>query len=644
MTREASVSLNFLPLQPAEFSVLIYARKLARPDEPKATDTFHYDLPEPEGPGEAAGQYVTHEISFEPRSGFRTRIVPSRANNKLTCRYLCTLLRRACEAKLRAEQYEVRQSFDQRTSFVLERFPEGRQAIWLSPYLLRAKGRFGFLIDFQFLLNPDAKFNRRVQQLSLSLDSRNRDNSNFYVDRFQKIRLFLKHYAGQLFPLADGGGESLDIGRSLERLPAKSLKEKVFIFGDRKSSGSQFMGVKEHGPLQPAAERTLLCFIYKEPDRPLSHDLFRALRGDTFATFPGMEKMFGFQLDKAHVQGLPVQGFTSRDFEESVKLLDKSRGGRVVVPIVLVPWSRHDGTDSDDDYYGLKHLFLSHNLPSQFVCMRTIEDANALKWSVSNIGLGIFSKLGGQPWKVKPQHAKCLIIGVGQAHELDERRRITRHFAYSVLTDSSGLYSDLSILSRAINEEDYLATLADKLKAVFRDYSERGYERFAVHATFSLRNNEMAAINDSIGDFAREEGGTREFVVLKFDDESKYFGYDELANSMVPYEGTYAKLSKTDFLVWFEGLQKKRPNVAGRIGRPVHIEFRYPARDSLDEEQMKGYVQDAINLSGANWRGFNAKSLPVSVYYAKLIATYFREFHRMGLPEFDLEHLTPWFL
>src|SRR5437764_889383 len=143
---------------------------------------------------------------------------------------------------------------------------------------------------------------------------------------------------------------------------------------------------------------------------------------------------------------------------------------------------------------------------------------------------------------VKPQHAKCLIIGVGQAHKLDARRRVTRHFAYSVLTDSSGLYSDLSILSRAASEEDYLATLTEKLKAVFREYSRKGYERFAVHATFSLRNKEMSAINDSIGEFAREEKEVKEFVVLKFDDGSKYFGYDESANSMVPYEGTYAKL------------------------------------------------------------------------------------------------------
>lgn len=643
MPRETAISLNFLPLEPASFSVPIYARTVARPDEPKTEGTYRYELLEAEDQ-DGTKHYASYDVSFTALDGFVKRDVPSHAKYGLTCRYLTYLLHSRCEESLGPEQFEVGRSFGHKTFFVLDRFPEGRQVVWLSSFLLSAKKRFGFLVDFQFLLHPETPFNRRVQQLSLSLDARYRDNSDFYVDRFNKLKQFILAYSKLLFPLLTEDGQELDISRRLEKLPVNSLKEKVFVFGEKATSPSQFMGVKEHGPLKPAAEKTLLCFMYKEQDRPLSHDLFRALRGDTFATFPGMEKMFRFQLDKAHVQGLPVAGFRPKDFEESVKLLVRSRGARVVVPIVIVPWNRHDGVSSNDEYYALKHLFLSSGLPSQFVSLRTVGDSNTLKWSVSNIGLGVFSKLGGRPWKVRPQNNKCLIIGVGQAHQFDARRRITKHFAYSVLTDSSGLYSDLRILSRNASEDVHLATLSDKLKEVFRAYAQQGYERFAVHATFSMRHEEMDAINSAITEFSREGDVPKEFVVLKFDDESKFFGYDEAANSMVPYEGSYVQLSRTEFLVWFEGLQRRHPNVRGRVARPVHVEFRYPNRGALTDERMKGYLQDAINLSGANWRGFNAKSLPVSVFYAKLIATYFREFHRLGLPELDLERLTPWFL
>ena len=88
--------------------------------------------------------------------------------------------------------------------------------------------------------------------------------------------------------------------------------------------------------------------------------------------------------------------------------------------------------------------------------------------------------------------------------------------------------------------------------------------------------------------------------------------------------------------MWFEGLQWHRPNVYKRIERPLHVAFLYPEAELIEEDQRVKYLQDAVNLSGANWRGFNAKSLPISVYYAKIIADYSKEFQALGLGEPDL--------
>ena len=101
-------------------------------------------------------------------------------------------------------------------------------------------------------------------------------------------------------------------------------------------------------------------------------------------------------------------------------------------------------------------------------------------------------------------------------------------------------------------------------------------------------------------------------------------------------------LSRSEFLVWFEGLQYGRSIVHKMVGRPLHVKFTYP--EGLNRHQQRAHLQDAINLSGANWRGFNAKSLPVSVYYAQLIAKYLKEFESHGLPKVDVNILSPWFL
>ena len=103
------------------------------------------------------------------------------------------------------------------------------------------------------------------------------------------------------------------------------------------------------------------------------------------------------------------------------------------------------------------------------------------------------------------------------------------------------------------------------------------------------------------------------------------------------------RISRDEFLVWFEGLQYDHRTVGKMIANPLHVKFTYP-REGLSRHTKLNHLQDAINLSGANWRGFNAKAMPVSVYYAQLIATYVKEFEAHKLPTVDVDTLTPWFL
>jgi hypothetical protein len=249
--------------------------------------------------------------------------------------------------------------------------------------------------------------------------------------------------------------------------------------------------------------------------------------------------------------------------------------------------------------------------------------------------------MGGYPWKVEPQTNRCLIIGIGQSHK-KVQGQIKKYYAYSILTDSSGLYEDLRVLSRSTSEDAYLKQLSSNLTQVLRDYAAR-FNKFAIHTTFSIKKSELQAIREVIESYSSETDKSTEFVVLKFNDSNKFFGYSPGSNSMIPYESTFIRLSSREFLVWFEGLQYHSPNVNRRIGGPVHIAFIYPEHD-LDDQMKINYLQDSLNLSGANWRGFNAKSLPVSIYYAHLVAKYLREFDRLGLEEIELSNLTPWFL
>ncbi len=68
---------------------------------------------------------------------------------------------------------------------------------------------------------------------------------------------------------------------------------------------------------------------------------------------------------------------------------------------------------------------------------------------------------------------------------------------------------------------------------------------------------------------------------------------------------------------------------AQNISNPVHVQFLFG--DELTEANIQSYLQDIVNLSGANWRGFNAKHEPVTTLYPELIAKFAGKFDQYGL-------------
>lgn len=641
MLQDHRVALNFFPLLSQDFQFTVYRLPYREEEAVKPAEGCKVRQL-PVDPSSDDGKYQHYWVSFQARREFDSVTCLPGYNLYLTLDLLEHKLIEKTRDVLNLADYQLREGFDRGVSYVLRRHPEGEERVWLEPYLLRRTGDFGFLADFTFTCKPGVPFNRRIQQLSLSLDDRFRENRDFYVQRLERLRQFIRRYFEQLFPLSLPGSNPVRVDPGLLQLAARKLDVKTYIFAGGRTSNSQFMGIKSHGPLQPVEDDVLLYFVYRPQDKPFSYDLYHALQGDTYSTFPGMERMFGYSLGVEHVSGVAISSFGEEEMAEVIQDIKRKAGEQLVVPVVLLPWYKEDADDQENYlYYWMKHRFLAQGLPTQFVSLDTLKDRTKLKWAVSNIALGIFAKMGGIPWKVRPRKERCLIIGIGQSHET-KGGRIERYFAYSVLTDSSGLYEDLRILGRSRQEGEYLSQFKQNLTKVLHNYADQ-FDRFAIHSTFSLRQKELDAILEVLRAYSEETDRAKELVALKFNDKNKYFGYDLENNSMVPYESSYIQLSDAEYLVWFEGLQYHKPNVTRRIGGPMHVRFIYP-EEALDDKQKEGYLQDALNLSGANWRGFNAKSSPVSVYYAYLIARYFREFTQLELEEIDLSQLTPWFL
>lgn len=323
---------------------------------------------------------------------------------------------------------------------------------------------------------------------------------------------------------------------------------------------------------------------------------------------------------------------------DDVKSLQDDNPDKKIVGIYIEDCA----VDSEDipasnNYYFLKYHFIKNNLPLQVVNYRKLGDRNSLKWSTSNLALAMFAKMGGIPWVVKPSNKNCLILGIGSSHKINrETGEVSKYFAYTVCLDSSGLYKTLEVLADEESEISYLKKLTANLVTILKE-QKSNYETCVLHLPFKIKQKEVTAISDAI-----KQIDEIELVVIKINVDNKYFGYS-FHNTLVPYESSFVKLSKDEYLVWFEGLLYGKEIVDKRLSNPVHIQFlNITNRKKIDEQ---AFLQDILNLSGANWRGFNAKSIPISIYYSQIIARYTEAFEKIdGYKEGAISNDKPWFL
>jgi hypothetical protein len=485
-----SIEINFILLDRQVFIFNAYRMECDDLTKPKPNETFmQYSLPV--SPTDS-GNRKTYWISFTNTKGLEQVSVNSEDNRLLTVRFLHHVLAQSSSKCLEESEYIIEnRGFLKEIHFVLNHYPEGKECVSVQPYYLRINDEFGFLLDYSFKQDPDIPFSRKIQRLSLSLDENYRSNKNFYSDRFKKIAGFLNHEVSKIFPLKHHELEgSITISEKFTELSASLLDTKTYVFNNDREKNSQFLGVKEFGPLFRPKYNPTFIFIFREEDTELARYLLRSLRGQIFPyQFPGMHKMFNIDFSNTHINHFVIPAYNR---EALTDVLAKIAEIASPVPVLVVPGEK-------DAYYLQKSLFTNCKISSQCITRKILRDERQFKWAVANIGLQIFCKAGGRPWLVKPTDSRCLIIGISQTHlrEPGEDYKIKKYFAYSVLTDSSGVFQRLSVLARGDDKNTYLKELKYSVIETVKANSAK-FDTIVIHTSFKIRRDELDVIKEAI--------------------------------------------------------------------------------------------------------------------------------------------------
>jgi hypothetical protein len=627
------IQLSFLPLHKPLPPLAVFRRERRASDKKSPADHIYaFWL---RSTPTSATKDKDYWVAFAPHQGFEPYQADSLENISLTKRWILEAIDLKCRSIFCDASYrQPEKHLVREVAIKLTSHNAGEEQIVLQPYFLESTRNFGLLVDFRFALAKEASFSREVLRLSLALDDQNRRNANFYADKRAKIDRFLQQRFQEL-SIITLNGTSAQLARNFETLPAQSLDHKIYLVDGNHECSGPFSGILRQGALEPIAACPPLVFLFREQERQAGRDLVRALRGQVSQlNFVGFQKLFRVELP---VSSNPV---VLKDFslvEMQRALAEVQRVGPKALPILILPGSETEG------YITHKAVFTSAGIPTQVCTTETLADDLTLKWSVGNIALQIFCKAGGKPWKIKPTDDHCLIIGISQSHReavIDGKRTIEKYFAFSILTDSSGLFQSIEVIGQGATRDEYIAELTQNLTTMLAAKAA-DFSKVVLHTSFKLRNEEMEVIEKVVAQASSDAPNCR-FAVIKVNQRNRFFGYNKAVNSLVPYEGTYVQLSKREFLLWFEGLFPDKPNVTKAVPGPTHIEFLRVSHQDLIGDRI--LLQDLLNLSGANWRGFNAKSTPVSIFYCHLVADLLQEFHQKRLPMPQIHDMHPWFL
>ena len=625
---QSMINLNFLLFKKQNQEVCIFRKLL---DGEKDENAYYHSFKNEDG------KFVDYEVRFENQAGFESyTLQPYHDTNVIAQSIYQRLINSLSPDVFFIKNKEKK--YNKKIHFVIEEHPKGKKCVWIEPYFLKSQSVWGILLDYSFVVNRDhaseGKFNldKDILIASGSLNAQGNSNFDFYMFKHSYLTKFIKQYLSILSTAL-----TEDIEDNLYTLPTNQLATKIYLFGNGISNTSSYVGLSKNPPLKLVGDDVSFYFIYKQENRDIAVSLLKGLRGETNpATFGGMEKLFKIPFINNKIKGASISSFDDETIDAEITTIKKI--GENVLPIIITNSKKIE--EDERLYFWLKHKFTNASIPCQVVTKELVRNEYSLKYSLSNIGLQIFAKAGGQPWKMKSTSEEYLIIGIGQSYNQEETEngvKIEKNITYSVLTDSSGLFKDIQVLGEGVENDNYYEQLVSNISRIINSST---YRKVSIHCPFRMSKDKilqkvMARINADI-----------ELSVLVINNKSDFFGYDYNNNGLVPYESTYIKISANEFLVWFEGLQYNNPKINKRFGNPLLIKFWFTNRQELfnDYRYKENLLQDCINLSGANWRGFKAKQLPVSVFYCQRIAEFISKFKQYKLDHIEISNLKPWFL
>lgn len=412
------------------------------------------------------------------------------------------------------------------------------------------------------------------------------------------------------------------------------LQKPVFVFNDNGEADWAEKGLSHNGPY---TKRTFdrnnpsICVICAQHDKGRVEQFVRKLlKGISSSKYftNGLEGKFTLGTSRVEVFATASDNVGAyKDAIEAAIRKKADDGGRWDLALVQVRQSFKRLKVTENPYYLGKSLFFLHQVPVQDFTMELLAQSDySLGYSLNNMALACYAKMGGVPWLLKssPTLSHELVIGIGSANIGQERSGDTqRIMGITTVFSGDGSYI-VSNTSKAVKPEAYCDALSTVLGETIEKIQKRmnwqkgDSIRLIFHAQVKRFNrDEIDAVRTVIEKYRDYQ---IEYAFLKISEDHGLHMFDSATagaqkGRLAPSRGITFSLSKHEVLIYLIGHRELRQDSDGHP-RGVILDVH---KDSTFKD-IKYLSAQLYSFASHSWRSYFPNPMPVTISYSDLIA------------------------
>jgi hypothetical protein len=308
-------------------------------------------------------------------------------------------------------------------------------------------------------------------------------------------------------------------------------------------------------------------------------------------------------------------------YKTKIAVMKDKISGRGNVVLIVLPFNA-DWTY----YYELKKLCYQHNLPSQFIQPKTLSSPYraSILW---NLGVGIYAKAGGTPWKIGTDWLDFAECYIGIQCKIQPVGKIGKGYFFIGTADvfnAFGEYVSCVVHQGVVESIDGLHVDSNFMKNLVMKATKRYQEiignpptKIVIHRQVDFNETETSGVKEAL----KELGISAPCILVHLQENQIFRGYVRSNTDFIAFRTLYFLIGRKNAILFTTGLTE---GIYEGFGTPKPMQINIKVVGSRNElvtpEDVEKICKGIIGFTRLRWNTTRVGiRKPITIYAADRI-------------------------